>query len=157
MKRELKTLWIVVAVLAVLQIVGGSIYTAITAVRERNYTYVDCTVVSVKTTPDGENFRVEGITVSYADSTGNTVTADMVDFPSSFSVGSTFRGRYEQDPKAVSAEHTDWFTPVFLIVLGAVYALADIGALLLRKKMGLYALNEITDEEEPQTEELPKE
>lgn len=153
MKKELKTFWIVVAVLAVLQIIGGCAYTAMTAIKERNFTYVVCTVVSVQTTQDGDTVQVQEITVNYTDTTGNTVTAEMIDFPERFSVGETFQGRYENDPLKISAEKTDWFTPVFLIILGVAYGLFDVAALLLRKKMGLYALADISDQTSPQEEE----
>lgn len=153
MKKEMKTLWIVVAVLAVLQIIGGSVYTAMTAIRERDFTYVDCTIVSVQTTQEGDTVQVNGVTVTYTDAAGKTVTAEMLDFPERFSVGQTFRGRYENDPRKISAEKTDWFTPVFLIVLGAAYGLFDVAALLLRKKMGLYALADISENPSPEEEE----
>lgn len=142
MKKELKTLWITVVVLAVLQLIGGIAYTAWTAQCERRYTYVDCTVVSVSTSQGEEEgaLIVEGITVSYVADGGGTVIAEMEDFPSSFAVGESFRGRYSDDPSLISAKTTDWFTPVFLIILGAMYALAAAVMFILRKKMGLYAM-----------------
>lgn len=142
MKKELKTLWIAVVVLAVLQLIGGIAYTSWTAHCERQYTYVDCTVVSVSTSQGEEEgaLTVEGITVSYVASGGETVIAEMEDFPSSFAIGESFRGRYSDDPTLISAKTTDWFTPVFLIILGAMYALAAAVMFILRKKMGLYAM-----------------
>ncbi len=145
MKKELKTLWLVIAVLAVLQIFGGSVYTAMTAAKERDYTYVDCTIVSVQSTQDGDTVQIQSVTVTYLNTEGNTVTAQLQDLPERFSVGETFRGRYENDPEKISAEKTDWFTPIFLIVLGAAYGLFDVAAWLLRKKMGLYALGDISN------------
>lgn len=146
MKREFKTLWIAVAVLAVLQLIGGTIYTAATAARERDFTYVKCTVVDVRVTEQEDTVTIEAITVTYTDADGNTVTAQMADFPASFSVGSTFEGRYTDDPHRISAEDTDWFTPVFLLILGGVYAIGDIVAFALRKKLGLYAMVDVKDE-----------
>lgn len=146
MKKELKTLWIVVAVLAVLQIVGGCIYTGWTAVKEKTYTYVDCTVMAVQSTINGDSVTIDGITVSYVNEQGQTVMAQMADFPTSFAEGETFRARYQDDPLTLSVRQTDWFTPVFLLILGLAYALFDLGALLLRKKMGLYALVDITED-----------
>lgn len=140
MKKELKTVWIVVAVLAILQIIGGSIYTLHTAEQEKRYTYVACTIEEIRTKQDGDSLIVEGITVSYRADDGSTVTAQMVDFPPRFSEGDTLQGRYVDDPLKISAQQTDWFTPVFLIVLGVAYAAFDVAALLLRKKLGLYAL-----------------
>lgn len=150
MRREFKTLWIAVAVLAVLQLIGGTIYTAATAARERDFTYVECTIVDVKTTEQEDTVTIEEITVSYTDADGNTVTAKMADFPASFSVGSTFEGRYTDDPHKISAQTTDWFTPVFLLILGGAYAIGDIVAFALRKKMGLYAMVDIRDENPPE-------
>lgn len=149
MKKELKTLWITVAVLAVLQIIGGSVYTTMTAVQEKKFTYVDCTVIAVQSTRNEDTVTIEGVTVSYRNGEGDTVIAQMTDYPSSFEIGSVFRGRYLNDPEAVSAQVTDWFTPVFLIVLGVGYGLIDVAALLLRKKMGLYALRDYVAEDEP--------
>lgn len=154
MKKDLRTVWIVVMVLAVLQIAGGSYFTLRTALYEKNYTYVDCTVVSVQSTQEEDSLLVQGITVSYVNEAGETVLAQMEDFPSSFSVGSTFRARYEQDPYSISAQETDWFTPVFLLVLGAGYGLFGLAALLLRKKMGLYAMEDVSDDRsDPEEEE----
>lgn len=154
MKKELKTLWIVVAVLAVLQIVGGSVYTGWTAVKEKTHTYVDCTVMAVQSTTDGDSVTIDGITVSYVNGEGQTVVAQMADFPTSFAEGYTFRARYQDDPLTLSVQQTDWFTPVFLLILGLAYGLLDLLALLLRKKMGLYALVDITEDEQiNQTEE----
>lgn len=150
MKREFKTLWIAVAVLAVLQLIGGTIYTAATAARERTYTYVECTVIDVRVTEQEEGVTVEAITVSYTDANGNAVIAEMIDFPSKFSLGSTFEGRYTDDPHKISAQTTDWFTPVFLLILGGAYAIGDIVAFALRKKMGLYAMVDIQDENPPE-------
>lgn len=157
MKRDLKVLWITVAVLAVLQLVGGAVYTAWTAKCEKQYTYVDCTVISVQSSEDGDALRIEGITVSYTDGEGRTVIAEMEDFPSSFSVGSTFRGRYSNDPLSISAKQTDWFTPTFLIFLGALYALFDILALILRKRMGLYAMESPSETSDDCTNEIESE
>lgn len=144
MKKELKTIWIVVAVLSVLQILGGIAYTAMTAAKERNFTYVDCTVVSVQSTQDDDTVHIQGVTVTYLDREGNTVTAQLQDIPERFAVGETLQGRYEDDPLKISTEKTDWFTPVFLIVLGTAYGLFDVAAWLLRKKMGLYALEDVS-------------
>ncbi len=146
MKKELKTLWIAVVVLAVLQLIGGTIYTAATAANEKNFTYVDCTVLSVQSKQEEDTLIVTGITVSYTDDAGNAVVAEMADFPASFSVGSVFEGRYSDDPLLISAETTDWFTPVFLIVLGAAYGLFALITWSLRKKMGLYAMEDISEE-----------
>lgn len=145
MKKELKTIWVVVAVLAVLQILGGSVYTAMTAAKERNYTYVDCTIVSVQSTQDDDSVQIQSVTVTYLDREGNTVTAQLQDLPERFAVGETIRGRYADDPQKISTEKTDWFTSVFLIVLGTAYGLFDVGAWLLRKKMGLYALEDVSE------------
>lgn len=155
MKKELKTLWIVVAVLAVLQIVGGCIYTGWTVAKDRTYTYVDCTVVSVQSTKKDDIVTIDAVIVSYVNEQGQTVLAQMADFPASFAESSTFRGRYLDDPLTLSAQQTDWFTPVFLLILGLAYALFDLGALLLRKKMGLYALEDISEDE--QQEEMTEE
>lgn len=151
MKKELKVICITVAVLAVLQLVGGIFYTAMTAKEEKSYTYVECTIVWVQRKEDDDTtgddtVAIEGITVSYIGDDGQTVVAQMADFPSSFSVGETFTGRFRDDPLLISAEHTDWFTPVFLIVLGAAYAVIDIILFLLRKKMGLYAMESVADD-----------
>lgn len=146
MKKELKTLWIAVVVLAVLQLIGGAVYTAATAANEKNFTYVDCTVLSVQSQEEEDGLIITGITVSYVDDGGNTVVAEMADFPASFSVGSVFEGRYSDDPQLISAETTDWFTPVFLIVLGAAYGLFALITWLLRKKMGLYAMEDISED-----------
>lgn len=145
MKKELKTIWVVVAVLAVLQILGGSVYTAMTATKERSFTYVDCTVVSVQSTQDEGTVQIQGVTVTYLDGKGNTVTAQLQDLPERFAVGESIRGRYDDDPLKISTEKTDWFTPVFLIVLGTAYGLFDVVAWLLRKKMGLYALEDVSE------------
>lgn len=146
MKKELKVLCITVAVLAVLQLIGGIFYTAMTAREEKKYTYVECTITSVQSKEEDDTVTIEGITVSYIGNDGQTVIAQMVDFPSSFSVGETFTGRFKDDPLLISAEQTDWFTPVFLIILGAAYALIDITLFLLRKKMGLYAMESVADD-----------
>lgn len=146
MKKELKILWITVAVLAVLQLIGGTIYTVWTAKEEQKYTYVECTIVSVQSKKEEDTVIIEGITVSYLGDDGTTVIAEMADFPSSFSVGTVFTGRFKNDPLKISAEDTDWFTPVFLIVLGGMYAIIDIALLLFRKKMGLYAMESVADD-----------
>ncbi len=146
MKKELKVICITVAVLAVLQLVGGIFYTAMTAKEEKSYTYVECTILSVQSKKEDDTVIIEGITVSYLGSYGQTVVAQMADFPSSFAEGETFTGRFRDDPLLISAEHTDWFTPVFLIVLGAAYAVIDITLFLLRKKMGLYAMESVADD-----------
>ncbi len=154
MKKEFRTLWIAVAVLAVLQLVGGGVYTAWTAHCEKQYTYVTCTVISVSSSKqEGDDaVTIDGITVSYVNEQGETVVAEMEDFPSSFAVGESFSGRYSDDPTRISAKQTDWFTPVFLIVLGMGYALFDILTFIFRKKMGLYAMvspaEELSDDEE---------
>lgn len=153
MKREFKIIWLCVAILAVLQLVGGIVYTSYTAKLEREFTYVECTVAEVQTKKDEDSedenaLIIEKIIVTYKNSAGETVDAEMTDYPQSFAIGSTFTGRYTDDPHKISAEHTDWFTPVFLIVLGALYAIADIAALLFRKHTGLYAMEAVGEEYE---------
>lgn len=152
MKKEFKIIFITVAVLSVLQLIGGTVYTAWTASQDELYTYVDCTVVSVQSVTEGDTLKIEGITVSYVNENGEVVTAQMEDFPSSFSIGEVFSGRYLDDPLSISAKKTDWFTPVFLIILGAAYAIFDLIAFLLRKKMGLYAMVSPYDYEDDEDE-----
>lgn len=146
MKRDFKILCTAVAVLAVLQIVCGAAYTVYTVKEDSSYTYVECTVLEVKTSQEDEAVKVEEITVSYMNEEGRSVVARMADFPERFSVGSVFTGRYRDDPMSISAQKTDFFTPVFLIVLGAAYAIADTVFLLMRKKMGFYAMEDVREE-----------
>lgn len=149
MKKEIKIIFTVVAVLAVLQIAGGIVYTAYTCKKEKTYTYVDCTVLSVETekSEDDDKVIVKGVTVSYLSGDGQTVVAKMKDLPSSFKEGSVFKARYSDDPCLVSVETTDWFTPICLLVLGISYAAGDLIFLLVRKKLGLYAFKDADEDE----------
>lgn len=151
MKKEFKTIWWTITVLAVLQLVGGIIYTSYTAKLEREFTYVECTVTDVQTKKDEDSedenaFIIEKVVVTYKNSAGEMVDAEMAYYPQSFAVGTTFTARYTDDPHTLSAEHTDWFTPIFLIVLGAVYAITAAALLIFRKHTGLYAMESPTDE-----------
>lgn len=142
MKKGLVTLFILVAVLAVAQITGGIVYTVLTAENEARYTYVEATVKDVETEKgEDDSVTVKSITVTYIGADGE-VEATMKDFPSKFSIGTTFTARYDEDPTLLSTESTDWFTPIFLIILGVLYALGDAIALLNRKNIGLYALSD---------------
>lgn len=149
MKKQYKTLLIIVTVLAVLQIIGGIVYTSIVGVQEKEYTYVTCTVVEVETEQqEDESYIVKGITVTYENDKGEAVTATMQDFPSSFAEGKSFEARYKDNPLSLSAQKTDWFTPVFLLCLGVCYAIGAIVMFAMRKKMGLYALdNEVKNDD----------
>lgn len=145
MKKEIKIIFTVVAVLAVLQIAGGIFYTAYTYKKEKSYTYVDCTVLSVETEKSEDSddtLIVKGVTVSYVNKDGQTAVAKMKDFPSGFKEGSVFKARYSDDPCLLSVETTDWFTPICLLVLGISYAAGDLIFLLVRKKLGLYAFKD---------------
>ncbi len=142
MKKSLVTLFVVVAVLAVLLIAGGIAYTVLTAEKESAYTYVEATVKEVETEPSDDAVTIKKVTVTYTGADGEEVTAVMEDFPEKFSVGSTFTARYSVDPLTLSAEKTDWFTPIFMLVLGVAYALGDAIAFFNRKKFGLYALSD---------------
>lgn len=150
MRKQYKTLLIILVVLAVLQIIGGIVYTTLTGINEKKYTYVTCTVTDVQTEQnEDETFTVIGIEVSYRGEDGQTVYAQMQDFPSSFQVGESFEARYVDDPLSLSQEKTDWFTPVFLLVLGIEYAIGAIVMFAMRKKMGLYALQADDNENAP--------
>lgn len=162
MKKEFKAIWWTVAVLAVLQLVGGIIYTSYTAKLEREFTYVECTVTDVQTKKDEDSedknaLIIERIVVTYKNSAGETVDAEMTDYPQSFAIGTTFTARYTNDPHSLSAEHTDWFTPIFLIVLGAVYAITAAALLIFRKHTGLYAMESPTEEYEESYHEMSDE
>lgn len=142
MKKGLVTLFILVAVLAVAQITGGIVYTVMTAKQEARYTYVEATVKEVEiVSGENDSVTVNSITVTYIGADGER-EAKMKNFPSKFSVGTTFTARYDDDPTLLSIESTDWFTPIFLIVLGLLYALGDIIALVNKKNIGLYALSD---------------
>ncbi len=146
MKRQVKSFIIVIAVIAVLQIAGGTVYAIHTARNDKQYTYVDCTVVSVDFEEKEDNQgTINGITVSYVNSEGQTVVAKMADYPYKFSVGTVFRARYTDNPELLSAQSADWFTPVLMIVLGVAYAIGDVVLWVIRKKTGLYALGTIDD------------
>ncbi len=154
MKKQYKTLLIIIAVLAVLQIVGGIVYTSIVGAQEKEYTYVTCTVVKVETEQqEDESYLVTGITVTYENDKGETITATMQDFPSSFAEGKSFEARYKDNPLSLSAEKTDWFTPVFLLCLGVCYAIGAIVMYAMRKKMGLYALDNEEKDDTPINED----
>lgn len=164
MKKELKAVFITVAILAVLQLVGGTIYTAITAAREKEYTYVSCVVVSVETETatsgeedqtdsEGVSVTIKSVTVEYENESGEKVTAHLADFPQSFSVGTTLSARYKDDPLNLSTAKTDWFTPVFLLVLGGLYLLTVICMLLFQKRAGLYAIRDAKDDDEELSDE----
>lgn len=146
--KQLKIIWIIVVVLAVLQIVGGCVYTAWTVKDEQRYTYVDCVIDGIDSVQDGDNYKIESVTVSYF-MDGASVSAILVDYPAKIELGATLSGRYAENPTEVSCKTTDWFTPIFLICLGVAYAIGAAVAFVLRKKMGLYAIvDEVGGDEE---------
>lgn len=137
--KQLKTIWIIIVVLAVLQIIGGSVYTAWTVDNERRYTYVDCVIVDITAVADGDSYTVEAVLVEY-EADGKTVSAKLVDYPSKMEIGTTVHGRYDQSVQEISCKTTDWFTPIFLLCLGVAYAIGAALAFVFRKKMGLYVI-----------------
>lgn len=155
MRKDLLTIFIVVAVLAVCQIVGGVVYTVYTARKDASFDYYDCTIVEIETekvetdTEDGEEqFTIKSVKVQYTLSDGTEVEAYATQYPSSLAVGTEFVGRVSRDSNSldVSAETTDWFTPIFMIALGVVYAIIDLLFFIFRKKTGLYALKDVSNE-----------
>lgn len=160
MKKQIKALFIVLIVLSVLQIVGGIVYLCLTAVDDKRYTDVVCTISEVKTSvsesdeEEDESVTVESIVVTYVNENGETVEATLESFPSSFSVGTKLDGRYKDDPHSITLEKTSWFLPSFILVLGVAYAIGTVVFYLSRKRMGLYALESVSDEYPEQCEEI---
>ncbi len=144
MKGQLKTILIVIAVLAVFQIAVGSVFLASTVKQERTYTYVTATITDVQTEKgEEENFyTITSIVVTYQNDNGQMTTATLTDYPSSFEIGTVVQCRYTDNPLSLSTQTTDWFTPIFTICLGAVYAISGVILFAFRKKFGLYALQD---------------
>lgn len=147
MKRQLKTILILVIVIAILQIVGGIVYLSLTSAEDKSYTSVECTITDVvshtQTSEDGESETViiESIIVTYQNANGESVTAKLADYPSSFEVGTVLSGRYKDDPSTITLEDTDWSTPTLVLVVGVVYGIGAVVLYATRKKMGMYALD----------------
>ncbi len=155
MRKDFLTIFIAIAILAVLQIVGGTIYTITTAVVESKYTYYDCTIVEIETEKvesdtdsEIEQYKIKNVKVSYTLADGTEIIANASYYPTPLAVGDVFVGRVSSDSTSdsVSSETTDWFTPIFMIVLGVVYALIDLLFFVFRKKTGLYALKDVSEE-----------
>lgn len=154
MRKDFLTIFIVIAVLAVCQIVGGVIYTVKTAIEDRKYDYYECTIIDIETEKvesdeeSVEQYKIKAVKVTYTLEDGTTITANATQYPQSIAVGNVFVGRVSNESISgnVSCETTDWFTPILMIVLGVVYALADLLFYLFRKKTGLYALRDVSDD-----------
>lgn len=163
MKRQIKTIFIILVVLAVLQIVGGTIYLSFTAVDDKKYTTVECTIHSVvftKTEDDeeeGTSGTIDKVIVTYQNEQGDTIEAELEDYPASFSIGSVFEGRYKDDPYKITLEETDWFTPSFMLAMGIAYAIGTSVLFAMRKRMGWYALDDGQDKHAEDVEEEIKE
>ncbi len=147
MKRRLRTLLVIIAVLAVFQIVAGALLLSWTVTTEKSYTYVTATITEIQTekqqNEDGdEYYTVKSISVAYTNNSGESVVATLADFPYSFELGTVLECRYTDNPLSLSTQTTDWFTPVFTIVLGVVYAIGGTLLFVFRKNFGLYALED---------------
>lgn len=159
MKRQLKTILIVLIVVAVLQIVGGIVYLSLTAVDEKRYTSVECTITEViskvQENEDGEEetLKIESIIVTYQNANGESVTAELADYPSSFEIGTVLEGRYKDDPSVITLGDTDWFTPALVLVVGVAYGIGAVVMYATRKKTGMYALDNQPAENIPDEEE----
>lgn len=155
MKKQIKALFIVLIVLSVLQIVGGIVYLSFTAVNDKLYTEVVCTISEVNTitNEEDESVTVESVIVTYVNGNGESVEATLESFPSSFSVGTKLDGRYKDDPHSISLEKTNWFLPSFMLALGIAYAIGAVVFYVSRKRMGLYALENVSDEYPDQAED----
>ncbi len=146
MRRSYLAIWIIIVIFAVLQTVGGAVYLALSIEKENAYTYVDCTIENIVSEPSGESdetYIVKSITVSYTNENGEKVIAEMIDFPQSFQEGSTFIGRYLDNPLEISAESKDLSLQYFTLCLGIVYAIAAVLLFVYRRKLGLYALEDV--------------
>lgn len=155
MKKQLKTIFIILIVLAVLQIVGGVVYLSFTAVEDASYTTVECTIHSVvftkteKQEEQEEQGTIDKVIVTYQNAQGETIQAELSDYPASFSIGSVFEGRYKsEEPTKITMEETDWFTPSFMLCVGVLYAIGATLLFVFRKKLGMYALDDAVDDEE---------
>lgn len=147
MKRHLKTLLVVIAVLAVFQIVVGALLLSWTVKTEHSYTYVSATITEIQTekqqNEDGdEYYTVKSVSVTYTNDSGESVTATLADFPYSFELGTVVKCRYTDNPLSLSTQTTDWFTPIFTVSLGAIYAIGGTLLFVFRKNFGLYALED---------------
>lgn len=147
-------------VLAAILVVGGVVYVSLTAVDAARYQSVMATVVQVKTEKKDENsVVVKSVTVQYETPQG-TVRDDLSgQLPDKLQEGGTLSVRYKKsDTSFVTAERIDWGTPIFLLVIGVLYAVGSIVFVHLRKKAGDYALydgsveGDGVFEDEPETE-----
>lgn len=144
MKSQLKTILIVIAVLAIFQIVVGAVFLHFTVKTERTFTYVTAQITDVQTEKGEEenSYKITSIVVTYTNNNGETVIATLSDYPSTFEIGTTVQCRYTTNPYSLSTQTTDWFIPIFTVCLGVVYAIGGIVLFAFRKKFGLYALQD---------------
>lgn len=160
MKKQLKTILILLIVIAVLQTVGGIVYLSLTAVDDKSYTSVECTIVEVNISKseeiedgEGESVTLESIIVTYQNANGESVRAKLADYPSNFEIGTVLSGRYKDDPNTITLEDTDWFTPSLVLVVGVAYGIGAIVLFATRKKFGMYALDSEPTDSVPDMEE----
>ncbi|MCM1290101.1 MAG: DUF3592 domain-containing protein [Corallococcus sp.] len=145
--RNLKIV-IFAVVLAVILIAGGVTYVSVTAVNAAKYQTVSATVVEISTEKKDENtVIVTGVAVRYETAGGVVQNKLSGQFPKELKEGSQISVRYKKDDVTfVTAEHVDWGTPIFLLVLGVLYAVGSGVFIYLRKKAGDYAIYDGTVE-----------
>lgn len=146
MRRSYLSIWIIIVVFAVLQTVGGAVYLALSVQKENAYTYVECKIEEIISEPseaEEGTYVVKSITVSYTNEKGESVLAKMSDYPQSFQEGSTFVGRYLTNPLEISAKSKDLSLQCFTLCLGIVYSVVAVLLFVYRKKLGLYALEDV--------------
>lgn len=146
MRRSYLAIWIMIVIFAVLQTVGGAVYLALSIEKENAYTYVECTIENIVSEPSGESdetYIVKSVTVSYTNEKGEEILAELIDYPQSFTEGTTFTGRYLDDPLEISTESKDLSLQYFTLCLGVVYAIASVLLFVYRRKLGLYALEDV--------------
>lgn len=160
MKKQLKTILILLIVIAVLHIVGGIVYISFTAAEDKRYTSVECTISEVNVSKseanedgEGENVTIESVVVTYKNAQGELVEARLADFPQSFEVGSVLNGRYKDDAHSITLDSTDWFTPSLVLFIGGMYGIGAGVLFATRRKAGMYALDTEAQDKAPEVEE----
>ena len=162
MKNRNTKLIIFTIVLAAILIAGGVTYVSITAVNAAKFETVTAIVTEITTEQKDENsVTVTGVTVRYETSDWTTESKLSGQLPKELKEGGSLIVRYKKDDVSfVTTEYVDWGTPIFLLVIGVLYAVGSGVFIYLRKRAGDYALYDGTiegdgvfEDEEAETDE----
>lgn len=139
MSRRIKKLLIFLIVVAVMHVIGGTIYFGYTISKNQKYAKAEVTIIKVNEEKQDDQIIITSLVVKYVEDKIYANEVILSEIPPKFKLGETITVRYQKNnPTNIYISGIDWFTPSVILFIGILYTGIGMTIFISNKKTGIF-------------------